>query len=93
MNTIETGRFGPHPAMSWTGTDGELVLFDRDSGRYHTLNASASAIWRALEDHASVAEIVTAISANAPIPPAILTCDVVEFLERALAAGLVVAAE
>lgn len=93
VNMIETGRFCPNPAMSWTGAGGELVLFDRESGKYHALNASASGIWRALQDQETVTGIVTALSGTGPAPPELLRRDVIEFLGHALAAGLILAKE
>lgn len=82
-------RYVPSPAISWTDTGGDLVLYDRVRGTYHALNASASAIWRHLGDRGSEAEIVEALAAGFLAPREAVAGDVAAFLTTGLATGLI----
>lgn len=82
-------RYVPAPAISWTDTGTDLVLYDRIRGSYHALNASASAIWRRLGDHGTEAEIIEALVASFSAPRDAVAGDVSAFLARGLATGLI----
>lgn len=82
-------RYVPAPALSWTDTGADLVLYDRIRGSYHALNASASAIWRQLGESGAEAEIAAALVARFPGNGDAVAGDVSAFLARALAEGLI----
>jgi hypothetical protein len=79
-------RFAPAPDVSWTDAGDELVIFDRGRGTYHALNASASAIWRALGDGRSAGDVAARLTDRFG---ADVSGDVADFLATALAAGLI----
>jgi len=69
---------------------GELALFDDRDGRYHALNGSAAAIWRAIADGLDGPAIVDALIANYDAPRETIAQAVQTFVETALARGLLV---
>ncbi len=79
-------RFAPAADVSWTDAGDELVIFDRGRGTYHALNASASAIWRALGEGRSAGDVVALLNDRFG---ADVSVDVADFLATALAAGLI----
>lgn len=90
MDQGDTARFAPAETISWTDTGGELLLFERERGSYHALNGSGSVIWRAMSDGAAETDIVAKIAADFAADPATIAADVTEFLDRGVAAGLIV---
>jgi hypothetical protein len=91
MTRIEEMNFHRNPVMSSSDQGAELVIYDRDSGSYHALNASASAIWRVLEFHNSPQQIVEAVAKDMAVGTDEIRADVSDFLLQAHAAGLIVA--
>lgn len=86
VEMVEERRFAPAVTVSWTDAGDELVIFDRGRGTYHALNASASAIWRALGDGRSADDVAALLNARFA---ADTSGDVAAFLATALAAGLI----
>lgn len=85
-------RYIPRPALSWTDSGADIVLYDRTRGTYHALNSSASAIWRQLVDRGAEAEIVDAMVARFDVKRDAAAAEVSTFIAQALAVGLIEAA-
>lgn len=77
--------------VSWGPSDDAITVFDNRDGSYHALNASASAIWRALDAGRQPDEIGAAIAAAHRKPVAEVQQDVDDFIALALGKGLLVA--
>jgi len=90
MTGIENMKFQPNPRMSWSDQLPELVIYDQDSGNYHALNASASAIWRALQYSASTKQIIEVVAREMAVAEQVIEPDVTDFLRAACTAGLIV---
>jgi Coenzyme PQQ synthesis protein D (PqqD) len=54
-----TSVLSPSRDVTWTLLDGEAVLLDLESGRYFTLNRTATVLWQMLDGRKSLAEVVT----------------------------------
>jgi PqqD family protein of HPr-rel-A system len=90
MTTVpDARRFAPAPTVHWTDAGGELVIFDRVRGSYHALNASASAIWRALGDGGSADVVVDRLAERFDADRDAIAAHVASFLASALAGGLI----
>jgi hypothetical protein len=72
----------------WRDVEGDLVLFDERSGEYHTLNASASFVWRAIAGGKTLDAIAAAAAASSPERADAIAGDVRAFVASALALGL-----
>lgn len=83
-------RFAHADTATWTDAGDELVIFDRERGTYHALNATASAIWRALGDGGSVESVTDVLVARFNADRAEITGDVAAFVSEALENGLIV---
>ena len=66
--------------FSWERVDQDLVLFDRDSMHYHTLNAVAEQVWRSCD---GVATIKT-ISMSTSLPVDVIETTIGELGEASL---------
>jgi hypothetical protein len=71
---------------------GETVLFDRDGGKYFTLNETGGVIWRLVRrpGGATIGEIVRAMDAEYDAPMEQLRADAATLLGRLLRDRLVV---
>ncbi|MFZ5670783.1 MAG: PqqD family protein [Pseudomonadota bacterium] len=78
--------------MSWNDAGAELVLFDQARGSYHALNASGSAIWRALAVSGTVEGAVSRLAARYGAGVEHIAADVEAFVADALDRKLIVAA-
>lgn len=83
----------PAAWVYWNAVDSELVLFDTREGRYHALNASASAIWRLLAETGERPSVVATLQQRFPEFADRMADEVDRFIEQALQLGLLVAAE
>lgn len=52
----------PWDRIAATELDGEVVLYDEQTGRVHVLNHSGAVVWQLLDGTASVGEIAAAIA-------------------------------
>jgi hypothetical protein len=74
----------------WRDVPGELVLFDRHSGEYHTLNEIGAAIWREVSRGEPVPGIVAMLSARYAAAPDVIARDVGDFVVASIRKGLLV---
>ncbi len=72
--------------------DGDAVLLDLGSGTYFGLNEVGSCVWKALEDGASVAELVALVLADFEVDEATARRDLGALLDDLSARGLIAAA-
>lgn len=70
--------------MVWRDVEGELVLFDETSGRYHALNPIGSLIWRRLANGAAPEQIVRELTARYDAPAEVISDAVAAFIARAV---------
>jgi PqqD family protein of HPr-rel-A system len=82
-------RFTPNAAISWTDNGGPALLFDHERGSYHSLNRWAADLWRMLQEGAHEGEIIAAFAARYDAEPEMIAADVADFLDSALASGLI----
>jgi hypothetical protein len=66
--------------------DGEFVVLDLGSGKYHSMDATASALWRAIVSGVSVEALAEALSGES----AINARSIHEFAEKLVAYGCLV---
>jgi hypothetical protein len=76
-------------ATAWEAIDGEVVVLDLDTSEYHVLNATASAIWRALPHGITIDDATEIVLEQFEAEPEVIRADVVEFLEQCRTAGWV----
>jgi hypothetical protein len=76
--------------ISWQDVDGELALFDERDNRYHLLNGTAAAIWRAIAAGMDRAMVIDRIAASFRVKPEDIVADIDAFAEAAIAQGLLV---
>ena len=76
------------PSISWTPGAGEITLFDSRDGSYHALNPSAAEIWTGVAGGESQDVVARAIAARHGVEPEIVAAHVEEFVDAALAKGL-----
>lgn len=74
--------FLPRTDLLVREVDGETVILDRNAELIHTLNPTASFIWNALKNSASVQDIVQSLVATFDIDPVQATADVTAVLEN-----------
>jgi hypothetical protein len=79
-------RIAPH--IAWNCEEGELVLFDARDGSYHALNGTGAAIWRAIAAGNDRPDIVDRLAAQFDAPRPAIEENVAEFIDAALARGL-----
>lgn len=68
--------------------DGALLLFSATERRLHQLNPTAAAIWRAVDDTRTVADVVDAVAAAYDVDSPTIEPDVCEVLLRLRDGGL-----
>ena len=76
--------------ITWQDVDGELALFDERDDRYHLLNGTAAAIWRAIAAGMDRAMVIDRIAASFRVKPEDIVADIDAFTEAAIAQGLLV---
>jgi len=77
--------------ITWQDVDGELALFDERDERYHLLNGTAAAIWRAIAAGGDKVGLIDQLSASFGVKPEEIITDVETFIETAAEQGLLVA--
>lgn len=70
--------------------DQETIVLDVASLKYLSLNPVATEIWQALEHPTTVADLCARLHASFDAPVEIIQADVLAFLERMEAKGLLV---
>jgi len=79
--------------ISWQDVDGELALFDQRDDRYHLLNGTAAAIWRAIAAGVDRSKLIDQIAARFQARPEEIAADIDGFAEAAIAQGLLLEAD
>jgi len=79
----------PHPRVVETTVDDSRVLLHLDDRRLHFLNGTASAIWAALGESATIGELTLRLADQFEVNPAIVRPDVETLLARLRSDGLV----
>jgi hypothetical protein len=67
----------------------ELVMMDVEAGQYYGLNNVGAEIWRLLESPTSVQDLCTALTQSFDVTPERCTAEVLQFLDKLQAKGLV----
>jgi hypothetical protein len=69
---------------NWVGSliEDSLVMVNIDTGKYVTLNSSANAVWQALEQPRSQADIVSSLVDNFDVDEATCSQSVTRVLEQ-----------
>lgn len=88
-----SGMIRPAPELSWPPVTGELAIYDARDGRYHVLNPSAAAIWKAIAAETPLAQIAAELAAAHDVPVEVMLHDVDAFVADALQLGLLFDAE
>jgi PqqD family protein of HPr-rel-A system len=52
----------PRTDVAIEDTDGELIVLDKDAGKVHQLNKSASLVWRGLSDGLATDDIAATLA-------------------------------
>ena len=83
--TVRTSARALHQEL-----EGAVVILDGESGKYFRLDAVGSQLWRFLcVENLSPETTLTRLQALYAAPPEVLQRDVIAFLERLQAAGLI----
>ena len=69
--------------------DGEAVILDMESGKYHRLDTTGTRIWGLLEDNISFNEIVLRLMSEYSVGQEQCSTDVKEFIYQMMDSGLV----
>lgn len=83
-------RKNPRVVYRHLAEHGGGVLLHLDSGQYHAVNETGSAIWELLDGHRTVGEVAEELSARVSDPPSEVDRDVELFLTAMRERGLVV---
>lgn len=67
--------------------DGEFVVLDLGSGRYYSMDAAASALWRAITAGVSMQALADAVDSAAPASTGITAQDIHDYAEQLVAYG------
>jgi len=75
-------------AVHTVEVDGEAVLLDEDSGRFHLLNATGALLWVCFDGASSIGEIVTDISDELGTPRELVLADTLAIVRHLASEGL-----
>jgi hypothetical protein len=86
-----TARYRRAPDVAWVESDDRVALLRlADPGADPVaLEASAAAVWLAVEDGGSVDEVVARVAAAYAVEPVVVAADVERFLAELVSWGLV----
>lgn len=73
-------RQAPH--VSTKEIDGQTMILDRQHGKLHELNATASFIWQCCDGHTPISDIVSATARSFDVNPAVVEQDVMKTLQN-----------
>ena len=82
-----------HPEVCAAELDGEVCLFHPETAQYLNLNATASALWRLLEQPLSRDALVTALVASHDVEAAHCRQETDAFLGEALVSSMLLETE
>lgn len=89
------GSFAPSPraGVDAADLDGEVIVFDTDSGELHRLDPIGSVVWRCIDGESTVDDLVADLAAAFSVDPVTVRVDVISLTESLLEAGLLSRAE
>jgi hypothetical protein len=67
--------------------DGEFVVLDLGSGKYYSMNAAASALWRAITAGVSVQALADAVDSAAPAAGGVTAQSIHDYADQLVAYG------
>ena len=83
MSLIDTSHvFTRRAGLASAELDGELLLFEEDTGTIHVLNATAAEVWSCFDGVATVGEIVAELASAYGVDPQTVEADVVPLLAQ-----------
>lgn len=85
---LDSIRFTIPQHIVWRSGDGEMVLFDSRTNRYHALNPVGSVIWRQIAQGASEQDIVRSLANRYTAPHTSIAEALASFLGDAIRLGL-----
>ena len=74
--------------VAWAELDGEIVLYDQNTGSMHLLNPQAGAIWVRVDGVASLGEITADLRDSYQGDQKEIGQDVADFVDRLIAEGV-----
>jgi len=77
-----------NPSAISSDLDGEAVILDMESGKYHGLDSTGTRIWTLLEDKITLDEIVLQLIGEYSVEREQCTIEVEEFINRMVDLGL-----
>jgi Coenzyme PQQ synthesis protein D (PqqD) len=90
MNTQQQSVYRVRPdGVVWRAAGEEIVLLDIQTSVYFGLDRWGSFIWTHLAEGATVADLVAALVATAPVERVRAADDVAEFVDALLRHGLI----
>ncbi len=78
-----------NPTAISSDLDGEAVILDMESGKYHSLDTTGTRVWELLEDKISFNDIVLKLMSEYSVEGQQCTTDVKEFINQLIDLGLV----
>tara|TARA_B100001079_G_scaffold271259_1_gene288097 strand:- start:906 stop:1205 length:300 start_codon:yes stop_codon:yes gene_type:complete len=78
-----------NPTAISSDLDGESVILDMESGKYHSLDTTGTRVWELLEDKISFNDIVLKLMSEYSVEGQQCTTDVKEFINQLIDLGLV----
>ncbi len=79
-----------HPSAISSDLDGETVILDMESGKYHSLDTTGTRIWELLQNRISLNDIVLQLVDEYSVGQEQCITDVTDFIQKMLASGLVI---
>ena len=86
---LEKALIRRNPGAISSDLDGEVVILDMESGKYHGLDTTGTRIWELLEDQISFNEIVLQLMSEYLVEQEQCATDVKEFIYQMMDSGLV----
>ena len=78
-----------NPSAISSELDGEAVILDMESGKYHSLDSTGTKIWALLEDKISLDDVVLQLIEEFAVERQQCTTEVEEFINRMVDLDLV----
>lgn len=72
-----------------TAIDDEIVVMDLGCAEFFSLNATAGAVWRAIDGARTRAAVVAVVAAGYGLPAEDIAADVAAVIDQMIAAGFV----
>lgn len=79
-----------NPSAISSELDGEAVILDMESGKYHNLDSTGTRIWELLQNKISLNDIVLQLMGEYTVEQEQCTTDVRDFIQQMLDSGLVI---